>query len=362
SALSGHAAMTMYLELCEVNICKHIHHDSSVVYFNILTQLLNNPLEYNVVAYADYTHVYVSREDLGKFLNLLDRNKPVLYLVRDPISRLKTGLNHINLKADRLDCFDLNTPVEKVLDRETYYFESPVPTCEHIKTYWIHAESFCRLKFLTQFFRMEKITYLDMINIKPEYAFHTFSRLNTLYHFRKISKDLFHDSITYDMLGAFLSTPLILCINLMDFNFDDKTIQILITTRQLFKLHKIENYKEINSIFFKDNLPFENLIFCISKEDFIYLENNLILIKHIQSFLEEFVSKIKIKFDLKNKYLINENKILLYFKDNRKLIKQWKKIFDQELVCIKQHRPDIIASWKYYQEFEKMCKELDEKE
>ncbi|EAI5139053.1 DUF2972 domain-containing protein, partial [Campylobacter jejuni] len=24
------------------------------------------------------------------------------------------------------------------------------------------------------------------------------------------------------------------------------------------------------------------------------------------------------------------------------------------------HRPDIVASWKYYQEFEKMCKELDE--
>ncbi|EOH3904877.1 DUF2972 domain-containing protein, partial [Campylobacter jejuni] len=30
------------------------------------------------------------------------------------------------------------------------------------------------------------------------------------------------------------------------------------------------------------------------------------------------------------------------------------------LVYIKQHRPDIVASWKYYQEFERMCKELDE--
>ncbi|EAM0718573.1 DUF2972 domain-containing protein, partial [Campylobacter jejuni] len=26
---------------------------------------------------------------------------------------------------------------------------------------------------------------------------------------------------------------------------------------------------------------------------------------------------------------------------------------------IKQHHPNIVASWKYYQEFEKMCKELD---
>ncbi|EDP6349978.1 DUF2972 domain-containing protein, partial [Campylobacter jejuni] len=23
----------------------------------------------------------------------------------------------------------------------------------------------------------------------------------------------------------------------------------------------------------------------------------------------------------------------------------------------KQHRPDIVASWKYYQEFEKICKD-----
>ncbi|EAI4952488.1 DUF2972 domain-containing protein, partial [Campylobacter jejuni] len=36
-----------------------------------------------------------------------------------------------------------------------------------------------------------------------------------------------------------------------------------------------------------------------------------------------------------------------------------KNILDEELVYIKQHRPDIVASWKYYQEFEKMCKELD---
>ncbi|EFR5254122.1 DUF2972 domain-containing protein, partial [Campylobacter jejuni] len=35
-------------------------------------------------------------------------------------------------------------------------------------------------------------------------------------------------------------------------------------------------------------------------------------------------------------------------------------ILDIGLSHIKQHRPDIVASWKYYQEFEKMCKELDD--
>ncbi|EJP9032980.1 DUF2972 domain-containing protein, partial [Campylobacter jejuni] len=37
-----------------------------------------------------------------------------------------------------------------------------------------------------------------------------------------------------------------------------------------------------------------------------------------------------------------------------------KELLDYELQHIKQHRPDIVASWKYYQEFERMCKELDE--
>ncbi|WP_141080235.1 DUF2972 domain-containing protein, partial [Campylobacter jejuni] len=31
----------------------------------------------------------------------------------------------------------------------------------------------------------------------------------------------------------------------------------------------------------------------------------------------------------------------------------------RELICIKQHRPDIVASWKYYQEFEKIYEGLE---
>ena len=36
-----------------------------------------------------------------------------------------------------------------------------------------------------------------------------------------------------------------------------------------------------------------------------------------------------------------------------------KNIFDKETHFIKKHRPDIVVSWKYYNEFEKMCAELD---
>ncbi|PCM54180.1 hypothetical protein CP502_15370 [Campylobacter sp. BCW_8712] len=57
--------------------------------------------------------------------------------------------------------------------------------------------------------------------------------------------------------------------------------------------------------------------------------------------------------------LINENKILNYLKENKKSAVNIRNIINKELNFIKCHRPDIVASWKYYQEFEKICKELD---
>ncbi|WP_333721564.1 DUF2972 domain-containing protein [Campylobacter helveticus] len=37
----------------------------------------------------------------------------------------------------------------------------------------------------------------------------------------------------------------------------------------------------------------------------------------------------------------------------------FKKVFDKEFTHIKANRPDIVASWKYYKEFEKMCEDFE---
>ena len=62
-------------------------------------------------------------------------------------------------------------------------------------------------------------------------------------------------------------------------------------------------------------------------------------------------------FKLQNQ--IKEEQILIYLKENKILRKKLKQILDEELAHIKIHRPDIVASWKYYNEFEKICEELD---
>ncbi|EAL0255263.1 hypothetical protein DO864_08840, partial [Campylobacter jejuni] len=54
-----------------------------------------------------------------------------------------------------------------------------------------------------------------------------------------------------------------------------------------------------------------------------------------------------------------EKDILHYLSLDKKYRDIYLKIINYNLTTLKQHRPDIVASWKYYQEFEKMCKELD---
>ncbi|MCW1341923.1 DUF2972 domain-containing protein, partial [Campylobacter jejuni] len=65
------------------------------------------------------------------------------------------------------------------------------------------------------------------------------------------------------------------------------------------------------------------------------------------------------RIELEKAKLFKEEDVLNYFKENKELRLKLKNILDKELVHIKKYRPDIVASWKYYQEFEKMCEELD---
>ncbi|EIS7943049.1 DUF2972 domain-containing protein, partial [Campylobacter jejuni] len=44
---------------------------------------------------------------------------------------------------------------------------------------------------------------------------------------------------------------------------------------------------------------------------------------------------------------VTEIDILEWIKQDQDLILSLKEMFERELICIKQHRPDIVASWKY---------------
>ncbi|ECL0278205.1 DUF2972 domain-containing protein, partial [Campylobacter jejuni] len=56
----------------------------------------------------------------------------------------------------------------------------------------------------------------------------------------------------------------------------------------------------------------------------------------------------------------SEKDILFYLKEHPHLSFAFRKYINKNISYIEKHHPEYLETWKYYQEFEKMCKELDE--
>ncbi|WP_415858931.1 DUF2972 domain-containing protein, partial [Campylobacter molothri] len=97
----------------------------------------------------------------------------------------------------------------------------------------------------------------------------------------------------------------------------------------------------------------------LKNTDFLKLKDNLIEWDKICQYFKFFFIKLEDFYINERKKLKTERDILSFMKQNRDIAFAFKNKFDKDYVHIKQHRPDIVASWKYYQEFEKMCEELD---
>ena len=75
--------------------------------------------------------------------------------------------------------------------------------------------------------------------------------------------------------------------------------------------------------------------------------------------MQEYLRLLKAKTTSIEANKVTESQVLEYFKENPQIRKVYKGYFDKEFTHIKAKRPDIVKSWKYYQEFERMCEELD---
>ncbi|EJM0518577.1 DUF2972 domain-containing protein, partial [Campylobacter jejuni] len=79
-----------------------------------------------------------------------------------------------------------------------------------------------------------------------------------------------------------------------------------------------------------------------------------------QQYLRKFMIVFENKIKEEKKKLFSENDILNYLRDNKQVRIKLKNVLKHEINFTKKTNQKIVASWKYYQEFEKMCKELDD--
>ena len=96
-----------------------------------------------------------------------------------------------------------------------------------------------------------------------------------------------------------------------------------------------------------------------SMEHYTILSQNKLLLKETLEYLNKFVLALWEKKEWIRQMQWNEAKVLEYLRDDKSLRNEIYEKLKKELVHIKANRPDIVESWKYYQEFERMCEELD---
>ncbi|RTJ99549.1 hypothetical protein C3H36_06875, partial [Campylobacter jejuni] len=326
--------------------------DGKNVYIKNYHFLLQDKHMHKALDISDYFY-----KDCIKYFNLI-QNDQCYYLIctRDPIEQFKTSFNFPLIHHDRkpnyinLNDLDIYNRLNNVLER-VYTFNSKIYSRYDLNYFLeFNLSRICIYTTAIKYFKKaKKLYFLDNKLIDPKVAYNTFKILSKELNFNKptLDKMAFFSFKSFNTCLAYLF-PLTLVIN--------KNIKLIFCTYQNHFMEDINyiNLKKILSI--KDEY-FKNIIIYINREDFYKLNNKLIL--NIEVYCNHIIKVLK-NIDLAyKKHGVTEKDIIDFCKNNANFRYKVKKIFNKELAYIKQHRPDIVASWKYYQEFEQMCKELD---
>ncbi|AJD01165.1 DUF2972 domain-containing protein [Campylobacter lari] len=347
--LSGGAAMFSFLERCGVETCmasNKVNFIENLPYCEIYKRLLSS--EKSCVSIFEGSSKETSER--SKLLYFIEKNKDILILVRDPISRLKTGVNHGKFKHSFQKFnknIDTRLPISEIMDRAEYFFDNNLYCLKDYFEACIEYSSFHYKTLIEPIVNKNNIIYLDMNSILPENVIDTFSQLAKTYDFNFDFKDKeFFQGIKYSDFNFYIPVELLF--------YENNVLFAKISV--VLKSNEDKDMYNINSEGFIDlqhNLLNE-ISFLINEKDINRIsEKQKDLIKKYQKdfliYLEERLNFIK-----KNK--LTEKDVLLFLKNNPKIGYKFKNILDSELKHIKQQHPDIIASWEYYQEFEKICK------
>ena len=95
----------------------------------------------------------------------------------------------------------------------------------------------------------------------------------------------------------------------------------------------------------------------IKKSDLNLIDS--VIVEDLKSYFYNFNNALCQKLSQEKHIRIKEQEFIDIYKQNNFRMQKLREMINYEITDIKQRRPDIIASWKYCQEFEKMCKELE---
>lgn len=308
-------------------------------------------------------HLSELRMEQNKLAHLL-KKRPFLMLVRDPISNLRSLINYNHFSNTKI--FSLNDFDFQILGK---YVSKRVLNNESILTWlrWV-LEPFAENAFFDLI--ENEAVIIQTEDVLPKNAFETFKNLALFFKFdapKENQRALFETNMVQGMLDTCM--PLILRIDAADLtknnqnnNFD--YFDIYITYSLGWNLTKERNkiFKDISFVFNVEQNTISDCCIQIEEKDVLFLEylkNDIVLIQKIKNYIESLLKSLKQQNEIYKRFYYTEEDILEFLSYSQECRKKVKAHLDLRVAYFKKNRPDIIQSWQYYLQFEKMCEELN---
>lgn len=342
----GNFGFSNFMRKLKLNNIYYMNYsDSRLDYLNFYHSLLDNPTNY--ISIRDFKSV-------NKFFFLLPLDNHSVYLVRDVISSLK---NHINFNwqgGNYLNIINFGMDSKKVWDNRIAYITNPTGVAQNpdlSSIIRILTQPVFHDYTLMKVLSLKSVYIIDMSEIINGKAFETIDKLSK--HFN-LNRPKLKDKIFYDTIFGEFNTFLPLNIEINQILQLNQSVIVSICCKQLGSLNA-----DLVSI--DDLIQFSHSRFSVftHKNNMEILQNHVKIYEKLRLYINNLINALKLQKDIEDKKKIDEKQVLSFLEQNPQIAKKFKKILDEEhLTFIKEHRPDIVASWKYYAKFEKICEAL----
>ena len=333
----AHSSMVNFLQKCGVSIYKDHSIDIKANYaYNYEQALSGFFVAINITTYT-YANYY---NDLKKLILMTDNKTPILWIVRCPVQRLLTSLNNSWGKPNLIYDFDEGTPLMALEGRKAYWLDN-FQLGDRIKIA-IQRGGISYCASLYEFFTKYNFTrheFLDLSAYKDiEDIFELFLRLSKIYGFAP-PKDK----------GDFSHKIMSLYEGILPLSYTINGLKFTVTYRVLNKVEVSEMLELVKKDLIKD------IFIYIDFEAITRVKENKGQIKpKFQAFMDKLcqILAFEVKYNRTSKEVLME--FLQVHSSARKALKE---LFGKELEFIRQNSPELVASFQYYQELEKMCKD-----
>ncbi len=344
--------------------CINFYSTNDINSKNAYISLFNTIVNYKKQGKNGYLAIrnFIKDSDSKKFHSLIHSNKSV-NLVRDPISTLKHYVGMRRFYNKKIRAFNIFDNLDYIFDNLVGYgyannIYKDIDMGKSI-IFWMNYryKTFHDAQLIKELINVKNTIYIDMQEIIGDRAFDTMQNLATFCRMEQIdktnnNKDFFKEQISkYEGI-----LPLVVKVN---------SVNVFITTKYWVYINNELSYETksryTDIIIPKDIVDITNLfindmddviLICIDRDDYdVFLKNKN---NKIIAYIKEVVLRINRQLDTENNKKINENDILNFFSENKDLYVKFSDIIEKHIEHIKYHRMDIVESWKYYNEFNKI--------